>query len=66
MQGYKIELQIYADSEEEAAAGRNAIVAFIEKMRQCGVAVRGSKLNEAVSKLDSNQFVKSQIVNFFK
>lgn len=66
MKGYKIELQIYAENEQEAEAGRDALVKFIDMMRRYGVAVRGSKLQEAVSHLDGNQFVKSQIVNFFR
>ena len=66
MNGYKNEFEIYADNEEEAVAGRNALVSFVEMMRQCGVAVRGNKLNEAVNQLGKNSFIKGQIVNFFK
>lgn len=66
MKGYKIELQIYAEDEQEAANGRNALVTFIEIMRKNGAAVRGNKLVEAVSRLDTNQFIKSQIINFFR
>lgn len=66
MKGYNIELQIYAENEQEAIDGRNALVTFIEIMRQNGAAVRGSKLTEAVSRLDNNQFIKNQIINFFR
>lgn len=66
MKGYKIELQIYAEDEQEAANGRKALVTFIENMRQNGAAVRGSKLAEAVSRLDKNQFIRTQIINFFR
>ena len=66
MRGYKIELQIYAEDEQEAENGRKALVTFIETMRQHGAAVRGNKLAEAVSRLDRNQFIKNQIINFFR
>ena len=66
MEGHKIELQIYAENEQEAIDGRNALVAFIEIMRRNGAAVRGNKLVEAVSRLDKNQFIKNQIINFFR
>ena len=66
MKGYKIELQIYAEDEQEAARGRDALVMFIEMMRRSGAAVRGTKLEEAVSRLENNQFIKQQIVNFFR
>ena len=66
MKGYKIELQIYAEDEQEAARGKDALVMFIEMMRKSGAAVRGTKLEEAVSRLENNQFIKQQIVNFFR
>lgn len=66
MKGYNINLQIYAESEQEAIDGRNALVTFIEIMRKNGAAVRGNKLVEAVSRLDNNQFIKNQIINFFR
>lgn len=66
MKGYKIDIEIYAENEQEAENGRNALVTFIEIMRRHGAAVRGSKLSEAVASLDKNQFVKSQIINFFR
>lgn len=66
MIGYKIELQIYAENEQEAENGRKALVSFIEIMRQNGAAVRGNKLQEAVKRLESNQFIKNQVINFFR
>ena len=66
MKGYEIKLQIYAENEQEAAAGRDALIQFIDTMRKCGVAVRGSKIRDAVNKLDNNQFIKGQIANFFR
>jgi len=66
MKIYDINLQIYAESEQEAQQGKEALVTFIEIMRQNGSAVRGSKLVEAVSRLDNSQFIKNQIINFFR
>ena len=66
MQGYKIEVNIYAEDSAEAERGRAALVAFIEMMRQNGAAVRGDKLHEAVNTLQRNAFAKSQITNFFR
>ena len=66
MKGYKIELQIYAEDEQEAENGRKSLVSFIESMRQNGAAVRGNKLVEAMRRLDANQFIKNQVINFFR
>jgi hypothetical protein len=62
----KIAFNIYANSDEEAERGRNAIVQFINIMGQHGAKVSGNKLAEAVSKLGNNSFITSQIIKFFK
>jgi len=61
-----ISFNIYASSDEEAERGRQAIVKFINIMGQHGARVTGNKIAEAVSKLNSNSFVTSQIIKFFK
>lgn len=66
MQGYKIEISIYAEDAAEAERGRAALVSFIELMRQNGAAVRGNKMQEAVNMLQRNAFAKNQIINFFR
>ena len=61
-----ITFQIYANSDEEAEKGRQAIIKFINIMKQHNAMVSGNKLDEAVQKLYSNTFVTSQIIQFFK
>ena len=61
-----ISFNIYANSDEEAEKGRKAIIQFINIMGQHGAKVSGSKICEAVSRLNSSPFITSQIINFFK
>lgn len=61
-----ITFNIFADTPEEAQLGRKAIVHFINLMGKYGAKVSGKKLDEAVSKLNDNQFILNQIINFFK
>lgn len=62
----QITFNIYADTDEEAEKGRQALIQFINMVGQYGAKVSGNKIAEAVGKIDSNQFIKSQIINFFK
>lgn len=62
----KIAFNIYADSEEEAERGRQAIVQFINIIGQHGAKVSGNKIAEAVTKMQSAPFVATQVINFFK
>ena len=61
-----ITFNIYAKDKDEAERGRRAIIQFINIMGQHGGRVSGDKLAEAVGKLNSNPFVASQIINFFR
>lgn len=61
-----ITFNIYASSDEEAEKGRRAIIQFINIMGQHGAMVSGNKIADAVSKLNDNSFVTSQIIKFFK
>ena len=61
-----IAFNIYANSDEEAEKGRRAIIQFINIMGQHGAKVSGNKIADAVSKLNSNSFITSQIIKFFK
>lgn len=61
-----ITFNIYASTDEEAEKGRRAIIQFINIMGQHGAMVSGNKIAEAVSKLNDNSFVTSQIIKFFK
>ena len=62
----KISFNIYAQDDEEAENGRKAIIQFINIMGQYGAMVSGNKIAEAVVNLNNNQFIKNQIINFFK
>lgn len=65
MEGYEIKFNIYAESAEEAASARNAIVGFIDALAGQGRAVSGKKIAEAAAKWDKNPFVKSKIIEYF-
>lgn len=61
-----ISFNIFARDEEEADRGCAAIKQFIRMMGENGAMVSGDKIAQAVGKLDSSPFVKSQIINFFR
>lgn len=61
-----ISFNIYANSDDEAENGRKAIIQFINIMGQHGAMVSGNKIADAVGKLNSNPFIFSQIIKFFK
>ena len=64
LQGYEIKFNIYAESQEEAEAARQAIIGFISHHAHHGRAVSGRKIFDALSMWDKNPFVKSQIIRF--
>lgn len=61
-----ISFNIYADSDEEAERGRQAIITFINIVGQQGAKVSGNKLAEAIAKMQASPFIATQIINFFK
>lgn len=61
-----ITFNIYAKDDEEAEKGRKAIIQFINIIGNYGAMVSGEKIAEAVASLNNNQFIKNQIINFFK
>ena len=66
MKGYNIQFQIYADSELEAENAKKAIVSFIGELANCGRAVTGSKIAEALPRWKDNVLVRNRIMEFFK
>lgn len=66
MQGYKIDFNIYAETQEEVDALREMVCKFIDEHRMAGRAVTAAKLTEAIKKLETNSFVKNRVNNFFK
>lgn len=61
----KIAFNIYAETDEEAEKCRKALIQFINIMGQHGAKVTGNKIDEAVSRLNDNQFILNQIIKFF-
>lgn len=62
MQGFRIEFNIYAESQAEADEAANAIKGFITANAQEGRAVTAKKITEAMNRWSNNFFVK----NYFK
>lgn len=62
----KIEVSIWASSEEEGAALRQAIVSFINEHAAEGRRVTARKVTEALSRWKSNPIVRTGIINYFK
>ena len=62
----KIEVSIWASSEEEGAALRQAIVGFINEHAAEGRRVTARKVTEALSRWKSNPIVRTGIINYFK
>ena len=66
MKGYNIQFQIYADNELEAENARKAIVTFIGELANCGRAVTGKKISEALPKWKDSAIIRNRILDFFK
>lgn len=60
-----ISFNVWANSEEEGALLRKSICEFIDWFGQRGIKVSASKLNEAISKWQSNMLVKNSIIKHF-
>lgn len=61
-----ISFNVWANSEEEAKELRQSIYDFIDWFGQRGIKVSASKLNEAISRWQSNALVKNSIIKHFK
>lgn len=61
-----ISFNVWANSEEEAKELHNSICEFIDWFGQRGIKVSASKLNEAISRWQSNALVKNSIIKHFK
>lgn len=66
MGGYEVKFNIYAESQSEADAVSQAIIAFIGDHAQKGIAITASKCLQAVSNWGENPFIKNRITNYFK
>lgn len=66
MGGYEVKFNIYAESQSEADAVSQAIIAFIDENARKGIAISASKCLQAVSNWGENPFIKNRITNFFR
>ena len=66
MKGYYIQFQIYAESEQDVADARKAIIGFINELAQQGVAVNARKIADELPHWKDNVFIKNRVLNFFK
>lgn len=64
MNVYNITVPIYAESEQEAMEGQQALFDFVSRYRERNVAVTGSKVAAALRNLEGNPFIKSQVDKF--
>lgn len=62
MQPYKIEIYVYADSEEEATQVQTAARNFVRKKYEKGILVTAKKLMSALGRFEDNIMVNQ----FFK
>lgn len=65
-QALPITFRIYAKDEDEVERGRKAIAQFINIVGYHGGRVSGDKIAEAVSMLNSNPYITSKIIGFFR
>ena len=65
MQGFELKFNIYAETADEVADARNAIVDFINFHAKQGRAVTARKIADAVRKWDKNVLIKNEITKYF-
>ena len=66
MGGYEVKFNIYAETQAEADAVSQAIIAFINEHAQKGIAVTAAKVTDAVKRWGGNPIIKNRITNYFK
>lgn len=62
MKAYRIDMFVYADSQEEATKLEKDLFNFVNEKREQGIAVRATKVSIALEKFKNNIFVN----NFLK
>ena len=62
MKPYKIEIYVYADSEDEAAKVKEAAIRFVKEKYNAGILITANKLLNALEKFKTsfmiNQYFK--------
>lgn len=66
MSGFEIRFNIYAETQAEADAARQAIINFIAEHAKQGRAVTGKKIVNALSRWKDNILVRNKIIDYFK
>ena len=59
MKPYKIEIYVYADSEDEAAKVQEAAIRFVKEKYNAGILITANKLLNALEKF-KNSFMINQ------
>ena len=62
MQPYKIDLYVYAESEQQAEYLQDALKSFVIEKREQGIVVTASSLSYALNRFKNS----SLILNFFR
>lgn len=65
MQGYNININIYAESKEEAEKAKECLCGFINEQAKEGRAVSAEKICGAFELLKSNLFIYNKIIRYF-
>jgi hypothetical protein len=58
---YKVEFKVYAENQAEADALQTELMAFIRDKREQGLAVKASRLINAVQQFRNNIFVHNYL-----
>ena len=66
MQGFPLNINIYANNEAEVADARAALVEFIDEHAKAGRAVSATKIAKAVRSWQNNPLVRGKIIDYFK
>ena len=66
MQGFPININIYANNEAEVADARAALVEFIGELAKSGRAVSATKIAKAARSWKSNPLIRGKIFDYFK
>lgn len=61
MQPYKIDIYVYADSEDEAKEAQQAAYDFVSENYEQGIIVTARKVKEALRKFKDNFFLKQYL-----
>lgn len=61
MKPFKIDMWVYAESQAEAEALQQELLAFVQQKREQGIAVTASKVIKALQRFRDNVFVNNYL-----